>query len=86
MVRGSTPGRKGPAAKNLYDPAVQAQDIRVPPALPVACHCREQYGYAVYHPHGSGNWLITYTLFVSPSCPELFHELPLTGGRSVDTV
>jgi hypothetical protein len=53
---------RGTAAENLYDPAVQAQEFRTPPALLVAGHYREQYGYAVYRPHGSGNWLITYTL------------------------
>ena len=50
-------------AKNLYDPAVHAQETEAPPpALLVAGHYRERYGYAVYRPHGSGNWLITYTL------------------------
>ena len=50
-------------AKNLYNPAVHPQETEAPPpALLVAGHYREQYGYAVYRPHGSGNWLITYTL------------------------
>ena len=50
-------------AKNLYDPAVHAQETEAPPpALLVAGHYREQSSYAVYRPRGSGNWLITYTL------------------------
>jgi AraC family transcriptional regulator of arabinose operon len=33
-----------------------------PPDILVTGHFHEQHGYAVYREHGSGNWLITYTL------------------------
>lgn len=33
-----------------------------PPDILVTGHFKESYGYAVYRSHGSGNWLITYTL------------------------
>ncbi len=33
-----------------------------PPDILVTGHFNERYGYAVHRAHGSGNWLITYTL------------------------
>lgn len=50
-------------AANLYDRAVLHDETGAPPPdLLVTGHFREVHGYAVYRRHGSGNWLITYTL------------------------
>lgn len=51
------------AAQNLYNPAMQISETRSPPpGLLITGHFHERPPYAVYRPHGSGNWLITYTL------------------------
>jgi AraC family transcriptional regulator of arabinose operon len=49
-----------------------------PPGVLVTGHFREQFGYRVRRPHGSGNWLLTYTLdglglYREPG-PDLFVE------------
>jgi AraC family transcriptional regulator of arabinose operon len=49
--------------ENLYDPAMPPKDTTTsPPDLLVTGHYDEREGYAVFRRHGSGNWLITYTL------------------------
>ncbi len=55
------------AAKNLYDPAMSTptspRDTPAPPPdLLVTGHFCEGDGYAAYRRHGSGNWLVTYTM------------------------
>lgn len=50
-------------AENLYDRAMLRQETAAPPPdLLVTGHFHEVHGYAVYRRHGTGNWLITYTL------------------------
>jgi AraC family transcriptional regulator of arabinose operon len=50
-------------AADLYDPAMHREETAAPPPdLLVTGHFREVLGYAVYRRHGTGNWLITYTL------------------------
>lgn len=46
----------------LYNLAMLAETHAPPPDILVTGHFRELPGYAVYRSHGSGNWLITYTL------------------------
>ena len=49
--------------KYLYNPAMDVQNTAYPPPnLLVTGHFHERPGYAVYRRHGSGNWLITYTV------------------------
>jgi len=51
------------AVENMYDPAMAHTDTTTsPPDLLVTGHYDEREGYAVFRRHGSGNWLITYTL------------------------
>ena len=51
------------SVKNLYNLAMFATPTPSPPAeLLVTGHFREPYGYRVTRPHGSGNWLLTYTV------------------------
>ena len=51
------------AVENMYDPAMAHRDTTAPPPdLLVTGHYDEREGYAVFRRHGSGNWLITYTL------------------------
>lgn len=47
-------------AEKLYYPAMQVPSP--PPGVLVTGHFREQFGYRVRRPGGSGNWLLTYTL------------------------
>src|SRR5215208_5997323 len=47
-------------AEKLYYPAMQVPSP--PPGVLVTGHFREQFGYRVRRPNGSGNWLLTYTL------------------------
>lgn len=50
-------------AEYLYNPAMQPQETASPPPnVLVTGHYRERPGYAVYRKHGSGNWLVTYTI------------------------
>lgn len=47
----------------MYNTAMPHYETPSPPSdIFVSGHFREQYGYAVQRSHGSGNWLITYTL------------------------
>jgi AraC family transcriptional regulator of arabinose operon len=46
----------------LYNFAMLAETHAPPPDILVTGHFNELPGYAVYRSHGSGNWLITYTL------------------------
>ncbi len=42
---------------------MQRRETPSPPAdILVTGHFQEEYGYAVYRPRGSGNWLMTYTV------------------------
>lgn len=48
---------------NLYNLAMLVSVTPSPPAeLLVTGHFREASGYSVMRPHGSGNWLLTYTV------------------------
>jgi AraC family transcriptional regulator of arabinose operon len=47
---------------NLYNFAMIADTHAPPPDILVTGHFKELPGYAVYRSHGSGSWLITYTL------------------------
>ena len=50
-------------AEKLYYPAMGVAEIpSPPPGVLVTGHFREEFGYRVRRPGGSGNWLITYTL------------------------
>ena len=60
-------GRIDGTAKNLYDlamptPTAPHDTPAPPPDLLVTGHFRESDGYAAYRRHGSGNWLVTYTV------------------------
>src|ERR671921_166805 len=50
-------------AEKLYYPAMGVTEIpSPPPGVLVTGHFREEFGYRVRRPGGSGNWLLTYTL------------------------
>lgn len=52
-------------AENLDDSAtsLQPEETNAPPAaVLLPGHFSERAGYAVYRPHGSGNWLLTFTV------------------------
>jgi AraC family transcriptional regulator, arabinose operon regulatory protein len=50
-------------AEKLYYPAMSLQVApSPPPSILVTGHFREEFGYRVRRPNGSGNWLLTYTL------------------------
>jgi AraC family transcriptional regulator of arabinose operon len=50
-------------AEKLYYPAMSAAEVpSPPPGVLVTGHFREEFGYRVRRPGGSGNWLLTYTL------------------------
>ncbi len=51
------------AAESMYNPAMLPQEtVSPPPDVLVTGHHLQKTGYKVYRPHGSGNWLVTYTL------------------------
>jgi AraC family transcriptional regulator, arabinose operon regulatory protein len=53
----------GSMAKKLYYPAMRVPEVpSPPPGVLVTGHFREEFGYRVRRPNGSGNWLLTYTL------------------------
>ncbi len=47
---------------NLYNLAMTIDTATPPPDILITGHFKEHPGYAVYRTHGSGNWLITWTL------------------------
>lgn len=50
-------------AEKMYYPAMSLPEVpSPPPGVLVTGHFREEFGYRVRRPNGSGNWLLTYTL------------------------
>ena len=48
---------------DLHNPAISPTETASPPPdVLVTGYFKQQYGYATYRSHGSGNWLITYTI------------------------